>query len=69
MIYLNVILTLIFLVLLSFFILGVFMIKKYGKSISQMKKMSDTISPNNIPIDNKQIEESMKMLSSIFGKK
>lgn len=45
------------------------MIKKYGKSISQMKKMSDTISPNNIPIDNKQIEESMKMLSSIFGKK
>jgi hypothetical protein len=69
MIYLNIILTLIFLTLLSFILIIVYIIKKYGKSITQMSQVTEQISPKNILIDNKQLEDSMKMLNNLFGNK
>jgi hypothetical protein len=47
----------------------VYIIKKYGKSITQMSQVTEQISPKNIPIDNKQLEDSMKMLNNLFGNK
>ena len=72
MIYLNVILTILCLILLSFLVLGFILIKKYGETFSGLtktNKMKDQF-PNLG--DPKNMEESMKMINNLmktFGKK
>jgi NADH:ubiquinone oxidoreductase subunit 3 (subunit A) len=72
MIYLSIILTIICLILLSFLIGAVVLIKKYGGKMSNFTK-NTPISSGLPPIgDSKQMEESMKMISNLmknFGKK
>jgi hypothetical protein len=72
MIYLSIILTIICLILLSFLIGAVVLIKKYGGKMSNFTK-NTPISSSLPPIgDSKQMEESMKMISNLmknFGKK
>ena len=72
MIYLSIILTIICLILLSFLIGAVVLIKKYGGKMSNFTK-NTSISGSLPPIgDSKQMEESMKMISNLmkkFGKK
>ena len=72
MIYLSIILTIICLILLTFLVCAVVLIKKYGGKMSNFTK-NTPISGDFPPIgDSKQMEESMKMISNLmknFGKK
>lgn len=62
MVYLNVILTVLCLILLSFLVFGVFLYKKFGKSLTNLK---DTPVLPNFG-DPKQMEQSMKMINNLM---
>ena len=59
MIYLNVILTILCLILISFLVLGV----SYAKKLTKNNPFKGQIPTNGDP---KQIEESMKMINNLF---
>ena len=59
MIYLNVILTILCLILVSFLVLGI----HYGKKLSKNNPFKGQIPTGT---DSKQIEESMKMMNNLF---
>jgi len=59
MIYLNVILTILCLILLSFLVGFIFLFKKYGKKLSNLGQVPRIGDP-------KQMEESMKMIGKLM---
>jgi hypothetical protein len=66
MVYLNVILTILCVILLSFLIAFIYLIKKYGKKLSNLSKTTSNLG-GFPPLGNpKQMEESMKMIGNLM---
>lgn len=66
MVYLNVILTILCLILLSFLVGFIYIFKKYGKKLSNLTKTTPNLGGFPPIGDPKQMEESMKMINNLM---
>jgi len=64
--YLNFILTVLCLILLSFLLCGLFFWKKYGKKLIKFKDNNPFLGNPNNPTAPKEMMESLKMINNLF---
>jgi hypothetical protein len=66
MIYLNFILTVLCLILLSFLVCIILFWKKYGKNIIKLSQNNPFMGKYPVINDSKQMEDSMKLIGNLF---